>query len=108
MTESPDFQVEKIGEYETNIISIARHVFSKEPQSINSIKLLIDNKEDEKEIYLNLAWFGMKFLFGTDALPENIIPQQLYYLNKYMASMGKVIVANNDEEQEIKINIIDL
>jgi len=107
MSENVDFEIQRIGEYETNIINIARHVFSREPQSIRTIHLLIDDKQTEKEIYLNIAWFGMKYLFGSDALPENMMPEQLHHLNKYMASMGKIIIASNEDE-EISIDVIDL
>jgi len=33
---------------------------------------------------------------------------QFMLLNKYMASMGKLIVADTNTEEEIKIRIIDL
>ena len=104
--EEPD--VEQIGSYDTNIINIARQIFSKDPQPKYSIKLMIEDKQTENEIFLNIGWFGMKYLFDNDTLPENMTQPQLMLLNKYMASMGKLIVADTNTEEEIKIRIIDL
>ena len=101
-------EVEHIGSYDTNIINIARQIFSKDPQPKHSIRLMIEDKQTEQEIFLNIAWFGMKYLFDSDTLPENMTPPQLTLLNNYMASMSKLIVADTNSEEEIKIRIIDL
>ena len=103
-----DQQIEQIGDYETNIINIAKSIFGKEPQSPKTVRLLIDDKQYENEIYMNIAWFGMKYLFDSDTLPENMTEQQFMLLNKYMASMGKIILADTATDEEIKIKIIDL
>lgn len=100
-------EIEQIGSYDTNIINIARQIFSKDPQPKNSIKLMIEDKQTEQEIFLNIAWFGMKYLFDSDTLPEHMTQPQFMLLNKYMASMGKLIVADTQTEEEIKIRIID-
>ena len=68
---------------------------------------MIEDVQIEQEIFLNIAWFGIKFLFGTDILPETMTQPQFMLLNKYMVSMGKLIVADNTIEDEIKIRIID-
>jgi len=104
--EQPD--IEHIGSYDTNIINIARQIFSKDPQAKRSIRLMIEDKETEQEIFLNIAWFGMKYLFDSDTLPENMTHTQFTMLNNYMASMGKLIVVDKESEEEIKIRIIDL
>ena len=100
-------EIEQIGSYDTNIINIARQIFSKDPQPKHSIKLMIEDKQTEQEIFLNIAWFGMKYLFDSDTLPEHMTQPQFMLLNKYMASMGKLIVADTQTEEEIKIRIID-
>lgn len=100
-------EIEQIGSYDTNIINIARQIFSKDPQPKHSIKLMIEDKQTEQEIFLNIAWFGMKYLFDDDILPEHMTESQFMLLNKYMASMGKLIVADTQSEEEIKIRIID-
>jgi len=100
-------ETEHIGSYDTNIINIARQIFSKDPQPKHSIKLMIEDKQMEQEIFLNIAWFGMKYLFDSDILPENMTQPQLTKLNNYMASMGKLIVTDTNSEEEIKIRIID-
>jgi hypothetical protein len=100
-------EIEHIGSYDTNIINIARQIFSKDPQPKHSIRLMIEDKQTEQEIFLNIAWFGIKFLFGSDILPETMTQPQFMLLNKYMVSMGKLIVADNTIEDEIKIRIID-
>jgi hypothetical protein len=100
-------EIEQIGSYDTNIINIARQIFSKDPQPKHSIKLMIEDKQTEQEIFLNIAWFGMKYLFDSDTLPEHMTQPQFMLLNKYMASMGKLIVADTETEEEIKIRIID-
>jgi len=100
-------ETEHIGSYDTNIINIARQIFSKDPQPKHSIKLMIEDKQTEQEIFLNIAWFGMKYLFDSDTLPEHMTQPQFMLLNKYMASMGKLIVADTETEEEIKIRIID-
>ena len=69
---------------------------------------MIEDKQTEQEIFLNIGWFGMKYLFDSDTLPENMTEYQLMLLNKYMASMGKLIVADTSIEEEIKIRIISL
>ena len=101
-------EVEHIGSYDTNIINIARQIFSKDPQPKHSIRLMIEDKQTEQEIFLNIAWFGMKYLFDSDTLPENMTQPQLMLLNNYMASMSKLIVADTNSEEEMKIRIIDL
>ncbi len=103
-----DQQIERIGDYETNIINIAKSIFSKDPQSPKTVRLLIDDKQYENEIYMNIAWFGMKYLFDSDTLPVNLSEKQFMLLNTYMASMGKIILADISIEEEIKIKIIDL
>ena len=100
-------EIEHIGSYDTNIINIARQIFSKDPQQKHSIRLMIEDKQTEQEIFLNIAWFGIKFLFGSYILPETMTQPQFMLLNKYMVSMGKLIVADNTIEDEIKIRIID-
>jgi hypothetical protein len=100
-------EIEHIGSYDTNIINIARQIFSKDPQPKHSIKLMIEDKETEQEIFLNIVWFGMKYLFDSDTLPENMTQPQFMLLNNYMASMGKIIVVDTETEEEIKIRIID-
>lgn len=100
-------EIEHIGSYDTNIINIARKIFSKDPAPKYSIKLMIEDVQIEQEIFLNIAWFGIKFLFGTDILPETMTQPQFMLLNKYMASMGKLIVADTETDEEIKIRIID-
>ena len=101
-------EVEQIGSYDTNIINIARQIFSTDPKPKYSIKLMIEDKQTENEIFLNIGWFGMKYLFDSDTLPENMTQSQFMLLNKYMASMGKLIVADTNTEEEIKIRIISL
>ena len=101
-------ETEQVGSYDTNIINIARQIFSKDPQPKHSIQLMIDDKQTEQEIFLNIGWFGMKYLFDSDTIPENMTQPQFMLLNKYMASMGKLIVADKESEEEIKIRIIDL
>ena len=100
-------EIEHIGSYDTNIINIARKIFSKDPQPKYSIKLMIEDAQMEQEIFLNITWFWIKFLFGSDILPETMTQPQFMLLNKYMVSMGKLIVADNTIEDEIKIRIID-
>jgi len=106
MNTEEDFDV--LGDYITNIVSIARKVFSEPPKPLNSIMLMIDEKEYEDEIFENVAWFGMKFLFGDNATPETVSENDFKKLNEYMASMGKLIIADKESEEEIKIRIIDL
>lgn len=103
-----DQPIEVVGEYETNILNIAKTIFSKNPQSPRTVRLLIDDKTLESDIYMNIAWFGMKYLFDSDTLPENMTQPQFMLLNKYMASMGKIIHADLTTEEEIKIKILDL
>ena len=103
-----DQEIERIGDYETNIINIAKSIFSKDPQSPKTVRLIIDDKQYENDIYMNIAWFGMKYLFDSDTLPENMSEKQFMLLNKYMASMGKIILADITIEDEIKIKIENL
>ena len=103
-----DQPIEVVGEYETNIINIAKTIFSKSPQSPRTVRLLIDDRSFETDIYMNIAWFGMKYLFDSDTLPETMTQPQFMLLNKYMASMGKIILADLTTEEEIKIKIVDL
>lgn len=101
MNPEEDFDV--LGDYITNIVSIARKVFSEPPKPLNSIMLMIDEKEYEDEIFENVAWFGMKFLFGDDATPETVSENDFKKLNEYMASMGRVIIVNDNNIKIIKL-----
>lgn len=101
MNPEEDFDV--LGDYITNIVSIARKVFSEPPKPLNSIMLMIDEKEYEDEIFENVAWFGMKFLFGDEATPETVSENDFKKLNEYMASMGRVIIVNDNNIKIIKL-----
>ena len=84
---------------ESNIIPIARHIFSGRPKSFNSIQLQLDHdlgpneniEEVEFQLFMNIANFGMKFLFGPDMTPQMMNRDQLDVLNQYMRSAGKEI-----------------
>jgi|UniRef100_A0A6C0J4A3 hypothetical protein len=101
MNTEEDFDV--LGDYITNIVSIARKVFSEPPKPLNSIMLMIDEKEYEDEIFENVAWFGMKFLFGDNATPETVSENDFKKLNEYMASMGRIILVNDNNIKIIKL-----
>ena len=90
---------------ESNIIPIARHIFSGNPKRFNSIQLQLDHdlgpneniEEVEFQLFMNIANFGMKFLFGSDMNPQKMDREQLDILNQYMRSAGKEIKITESE-----------